>query len=801
MQRSTKWWLTMACGSAAAVLVAAASARGDAFDEYGLAGSFLLPGGGGPFDVLADGRLITVVGGDVYAETAVSGGEFEWVGALAGADLPAFGAAFVRVSPDGTRIAVGNGGGAGFDHFEVGVFDVAGLDGIWYSAGHFDGEWVDDTHLALTAGTFGEPGVVTVLDTASPDPADPVNPTVVSNIGGASAGIAFDAAGNLYTGNGYSVAGPSGTGAVKHFEAAAWRSALDGGPPVDFENAGILVVDILSAAALGFDGEWNLHVGGGDFGGDLDYAALVRAAAVADALSGLGPADPFDADQVRRLDPDVMNDANFYDVNFNHVTGALYVREGATVYQYVVPEPGAVWLVGFGVVVLRVRRRCGRYYAARTRAGPPSTCRALGGMPKRSAGMKGVGSAVGGSAGHMPAPASAGLGMAPGAGRNSCVGGALAVGRVWAVRVVSAMCVLCVVGDYVPAESPFATVVVDYVPAPGQFVNDPSFNDASLALGPPVGGGTVAADHSSLVTLGGFGGTITLGFDHPVTDDPANPLGLDAIVYGNAIYVAGDPNRRWAECAYIEISPDGEQWYLIPGSHLTDPADQFETQTWDDDIADPEHPPADSTWIPPGSSGVWETSGHRLPADVFDTPVLANPNGPGAEEEGIFGYADHTPTLRLGDLDGDNVVDDAGIDPEVFYTSPDDPMRVGIRARSGGGDAFDIAWAVDPQTAQPANLTEFTFLRITNGVNFVAGPLGEVSPEIDAVANVEPGLMGDADADGDIDLWDFLTFAGCVTGPGGEPSSVPCRVMDFDGDGDVDQRDFGAYQAAFTGQP
>ena len=129
------------------------------------------------------------------------------------------------------------------------------------------------------------------------DPADPINPTLVTNIGGYSAGITFDTAGNLYAGNGFDAAGPSDTGWIKAFPFSAWAPALTGGPPADFEASGTLIADLLSASTLGFDAEGNLHVGGGDlYGGsdDNDYAGLVRSTSVAAALSGGGPADPFD---------------------------------------------------------------------------------------------------------------------------------------------------------------------------------------------------------------------------------------------------------------------------------------------------------------------------------------------------------------------------------------------------------------------------------------------------------------------------------------------------------------------------
>ena len=366
----------------------------------------------------------------------------------------------------------------------------------------------------------------------------------------------------------------------------------------------------------------------------------------------------------------------------------------------------------------------------------------------------------------------------------------------------------------VGAQSPFATEVVEFAPAPGQFANVSQYDDPARALGPPVGGGIYNPDNSSLVSLGGFGGSITLAFDHTVMDDAANPHCVDAVVFGNAHWVGGNANRHWAECACIEISRDvnsnglaDDPWYLIPGSHITDPASQRQTQTWDDNIEDLTYPPPPvdpefpyPDWVPPGCSGVWDTQGYRLPAAVFDVQILVNPNGPSATQEGVYGYADYTPTLILGDLNADNVVDDPGMPPEGFYTAPDDPFEVGITPGAGGGDGFDIAWAIDPATGHPADLDGFDFIRITTAVNYVTEYFGELSTEVDAVADVAGGLMGDGDWDGDVDRDDLVIFNECVTGPGGDAEwpECRCRTMDFDGDGNVDLRDFAEWQRVFT---
>jgi len=658
----------------------------DGFPGYQYLHALNLPAGASVFDVLNDGRLIVLVGADVYVETAADSHSFAQTGTLPAGDLPSFGAAFIRVSPNGTKIAIGNNGGASFSNYQVGIFEVATSTGVWFGAGHYDGEWVDNTHVALTTGDFVSPSVVTVLDTTSPNPLSPVNIAIVDNIGGASGGIAFDSAGNLYTGNGFQTSGPSGTGAVKAFSNAAWTAALGGGPPLDFENDGVLIVDVLSASPLTFDRNGNLIVGGGDFSNSMDYdfLALVRASAVADALGGMGPADPENPAEVWRLDPDPTNDFNFFFATCDPTMRRLYVHDGGvpTVHTYV---------------------------------------------------------------------------------------------------------------DVYP----FASTVLEFAPAPGQFVNHPDFSDPGHALGLPSGGGTAAPNNTSIVSLGGFGGYVVLGFDHTIIDDPLNPFGMDAIVFGNAYWVGGDPNRHWAECATIEISPDENEngladdtWYLIPGSHIVSPLSQFVTVQWDDDIKNERYPPDDESWIPSGYSGTWETEAFALPGAVFGSSVVVNPTADG-NSEGIYGYGDYSPTLVLGDLDGDDIVDDATITPQQFYTIPDDPRTVGITAGSGGGDAFDIAWAIDPNTAGPAKLVGFDFIRLTSAVDSVSPVFGEKSAEIDAVADVAPDPFGDVDDDGDIDLADAACFQNCF---GNRSNAAPaCPRVDREPNLLVDVADAAAF--------
>ncbi len=373
----------------------------------------------------------------------------------------------------------------------------------------------------------------------------------------------------------------------------------------------------------------------------------------------------------------------------------------------------------------------------------------------------------------------------------------------WALTgVVFGMCQWVGVGP-ASGESPFAVAVWDYSPAPGQFVRDARFNDPEQAIGPPVGMGITNGNNLSVVTLGGFGGFIVFGFDHLVEDHPLNRFGLDAIVFGNAFWREGDPQRHWAECAVIEISLDAnaneipdDPWYLIPGSHIDDPSNQLTIKTWDDNVSDLGYPPAFASWIPLGLTGVWSTQAFGLPLLVFGSDVVQNPSI-NPMREGIFGYADYSPTLILGDLNADDAVDDPDIGADAYYTFPDDPLIVGITPGSGGGDAFDIAWAIDPTTGTPANLPGFHFIRITTAVDRVSLQVNEKSAEIDAVSDADIDQTSDVDADKDIDLLDVAELQVCFQRSTAKESA--CRILDHEPDGFVGPPDAAAMVSRLTG--
>lgn len=274
----------------AAVLIgvfACSSTRASSIHDYAQARTFTLPAswnGTGDndddvlFEPMPDGRLLILNGNEVSVETGVQTGVFASLGTVGDGFSPPFGAPFLVVSPDGTRAAAGTNGEGTIAVFDT--TDPANTESFTIS--DFDAAWLDDVHLAVL--NFNG---VEVLDTS-----DGSVISLVTNIGGSSAGLCVDSSGRLYTGNGFDFfPGGSETGSVKAFPKTLWEPVLSGGASIDFEAQGTEVVDLLGAAGIGFDSTGNFFVGGADFfggSGDFGYAALVDHVALTNRLLNPG---------------------------------------------------------------------------------------------------------------------------------------------------------------------------------------------------------------------------------------------------------------------------------------------------------------------------------------------------------------------------------------------------------------------------------------------------------------------------------------------------------------------------------
>ncbi len=336
--------------SCAAALCCAASSLAGV--NYTLAGSFTLADGLSSVDTLADGRLIGVrADGALLAQNAINSSAWSQVGAIDATLLNSFGPSFLAVTPDGSRIAIGDGNfGAGAS---VLLVDTLSLDPMSVSGAvsvelaNFSGRWADNDTLYVTGAADFSGGIVSELSAASLS-----TRVVINDLQGGSGGVATDGAW-LYTGNGFDFDDMSGseTGEVRAFRLAD----LDGAP-VSFENGGLAVADALSAGSLAFDSLGNLVIGGADFstGGENGFFSVVGADLLSDALVGAGIV-PDSLETM--LDPS-GGSAFAYSVLFNSATGETVAIADGVAYRFTIPAPASVVALS-GVLALVRRRREG----------------------------------------------------------------------------------------------------------------------------------------------------------------------------------------------------------------------------------------------------------------------------------------------------------------------------------------------------------------------------------------------------------------------------------------------------------
>ena len=223
------------------------------------------------------------------------------------------------------------------------------------------------------------------------------------------------------------------------------------------------------------------------------------------------------------------------------------------------------------------------------------------------------------------------------------------------------------------------------------------------------------------LSLGGFGGHIIYKYDKAIVNDPANPYGIDFVVYGNSF------GNGAHEPGYVQVSEDGETWYTLAGSdHFDDHCDwdYFMTYTktdggkatWTDSNGDSgsgyNYPVASSypyfDWTEALEKSM-TVSGYRLTSaskDIYGSAAAALPE---------FGYVD---------VNTNGTINGTAVNPYDYEGK-----------LKSGGDMFDLSWAVD-EDGNPVELESISYIKVATASNIYAGAIGEKSTEVSAVCRV-----------------------------------------------------------------
>jgi hypothetical protein len=191
---------------------------------------------------------------------------------------------------------------------------------------------------------------------------------------------------------------------------------------------------------------------------------------------------------------------------------------------------------------------------------------------------------------------------------------------------------------------------------------------------------------------------ITVKFDEPITDNPANPYGIDLQVFGNSFYVGGGTSGGFVndetnmetgyylaggifgEPVVVSVSPDGSNWYTYAGGPFGDTAFATHAYKWD--------------------RAQFAATGYGWTNEEMDFTKPVNPT-----LDPVLGTGDSgSPYYRLFAADA-----------------------IDLYCGSGGGTGIDLA---------ESGFASVQYVRVEATADYLAG-------EIDAISDVRPMVVGD----------------------------------------------------------
>lgn len=265
----------------------------------------------------------------------------------------------------------------------------------------------------------------------------------------------------------------------------------------------------------------------------------------------------------------------------------------------------------------------------------------------------------------------------------------------------------------------FSDKVYEYTPAPGQFINE------GVSLTTPEAAAAYAQEQlrknaeegrDYYVSLGAWGGSIVVGFDHSI-ENKGGRDGYDFSITGNQFAQSSEPGIVWVMQDTNGNGLPDDEWYELRGSEYGKPETLgFYAMTY----YRPKSADANVQWKDNrGNAGRVEVNGtHKQ--EYY-------PQWIGAESYTLYGTRLAPNTTRhpvTGEYRNNpyewGYADNAGEDQSAGEVSDGSPRK----------NYFKISNAMHADGKTPADLLYIDFIKVQTGISQNSGALGEVSTEV-----------------------------------------------------------------------
>ena len=289
--------------------------------------------------------------------------------------------------------------------------------------------------------------------------------------------------------------------------------------------------------------------------------------------------------------------------------------------------------------------------------------------------------------------------------------------------------------------SPYISRVYEYCPAPGQFVNEmPRYEDGdTYADILRKAEESISGTNDIMITLGGYGGYVTFGFDHTVMNVAGES---DFRIWGNAFYELTNPDARGgsAEPGIVMVSYDAncngvpdDDWYELAGSEYYKPETLHNYRI---------------TYRRPIPGHIPEEDETGYLDDITYIPWTDSEGMNGYIAKNIFHSQDYFPKWTdeneltfTGSRLAPNGIDLSGTGRYYVLYAYDYGYVDNHPNDYADLNSFDISMAVDSD-GTPVHLPGIDFVRVYTGLNQYCGWLGETSTEIARAQDLHIALPG-----------------------------------------------------------